>query len=238
MKVFDNTQVVAFRKSIANAVGTCIRHAMRAEDLVEDLIIQQVHRVDLSKKSPFAQKETIHYILRTAAISACIPIAFIVISSLKRKVKYIVTPGSAMLDLDRVKDKDALAAIEENLGYTFEDKEDLTKALLDVEKKGRMSWLGEAVVQLIVAEHEEHTNVDDEHCRANMTCTRSEMNGAACAAGLDVFVKQGPGARSERVVDAMKADMLYAIVAMIYLRSNGSMESVKKVWSKVVALQN
>ncbi len=136
-----------------------------------------------------------------------------------------------------------LEKLEEKLGYTFQDKRLLEKALTHssyaneikprrLESNERLEFLGDAVLGVVSAEYLyfHHTHVPEgelTRLRASMVCEHA-LHGFALSIGLGGWLKLGRGEENSggRERSSILADAFESVIAAIYL--DGGLPAAKK----------
>lgn len=147
----------------------------------------------------------------------------------------------SQLDLEDGNDATELKHLEKILGYQFKDLSILTLALrhrsMGPENNERLEFLGDALVGLIVGESLFLSEKDAQEGeltqrRARMVCADG-LAHVARGFNLERFIRLGDGegkiGEGKRAINLL-ADALEAVVAAVYLDSQSSLETVKRIF--------
>ena len=146
-------------------------------------------------------------------------------------------------------DERKIRIIEQRIGYTFKDKNLLVRAFThssfvnenkDAVDYQRLEYLGDSIIGFLCAEE---NYLNSSFSEGKMTDARkAKVSTPALASDMDAlgifdFVRTGKGASSIKNNDKLKADVVEALAAAIYLDSGRNMTADREFYlCKIVSL--
>lgn len=136
-------------------------------------------------------------------------------------------------------DERKIRIIEQRIGYTFKDKNLLVRAFThssfvnenkDAVDYQRLEYLGDSIIGFLCAED---NYLNSSSSEGKMTDARkAKVSTPALASDMDAlcifdFIRTGKGASSIKNNDKLKADVVEALAAAIYLDSGRNMAAVR-----------
>lgn len=145
-----------------------------------------------------------------------LPIGVFIFIMVSKAVVYYCRSGTASVAIVNL--SDAVAMIEEDIGYTFSLKDNLIQAL---EGSPHLYQVGMAVVNLLLAKQQN-----------NARATLAEVEARSLhSASLGRIVQRGPGRKSLQAARQQKNVLYITILAAVFRDSRESVQTVLNVWN-------